>query len=132
MARRLRQNGPHGTINNAIYLRPRGVLKRELIACLRYHNQVGKPRSRGVDRRAQIKHMQSIYIRQPEIEDRPIPGHSEGDLINGEGNRSSIGMLVERTTRFVVLAKTDNAGTRLVVDSYSAVLNWQPARCANR
>lgn len=117
----------HETIYNAIYLHPRGELKRELIACLRHHSQVRKPRSRGIDRRGQIKDMQSIHIRPPEIEDRLIPGHWEGDLIKGEGNRSSVGTLVERTTRFVVLAKMDNAGTRSVVDSFSAVLNRQPA-----
>ena len=116
----------HETIYNAIYLHPRGELKRELIACLRHHNQVRKPRSRGTDRRGQIKDMQSIHIRPPEIEDRVIPGHWEGDLIKGEGNRSSVGTLVERTTRFVVLAKMDNAGTKSVVDSFSAVLNREP------
>lgn len=116
----------HETIYNAIYLHPRGELKRELIACLRHHNQVRKPRSRGTDRRGQIKDMQSIHIRSPEIEDRVIPGHWEGDLIKGEGNRSSVGTLVERTTRFVVLAKMDSAGTKSVVDSFSAVLNREP------
>lgn len=116
----------HETIYNAIYLHPRGELKRELIACLRHHNQVRKPRSRGTDRRGQIKDMQSIHIRSPEIEDRVIPGHWEGDLIKGEGNRSSVGTLVERTTRFVVLARMDNAGTKSVVDSFSAVLNREP------
>jgi IS30 family transposase len=94
------------TIYNAIYLHPRGELKRELIACLRHRSQIRKPRSRGVDRRGQIEDMQSIHIRPPEIED---------------------GTLVERTTRFVVLATMDNAGTRSVVDSFSAVLNRQPA-----
>ena len=73
----------------------------------RCFNQVRKPRSGGVDRRVQIKAMQRINIRPPEIEDRLIPGHWEGDLIKGEGNRSSVGTLVERTTRFVVLAKMD-------------------------
>jgi IS30 family transposase len=116
----------HETIYTAIYLHPRGELKRELIACLRHHNQLRKPRSRGKDRRGQIKDMQSIHIRPPEIEDRLIPGHWEGDLIKGEGNRSSVGTLVERTTRFVVLAKMDNAGTVSVVDSFAAVLNRQP------
>ena len=48
-------------------------------------------------------------------------------LIKGEGNRSSVGTLVERTTRFVVLAKMDNAGTRSVVDSFSGVLKMQLA-----
>ncbi|MDH6157174.1 IS30 family transposase [Janthinobacterium sp. CG_23.4] len=116
----------HETIYNAIYLHPRGELKRELIACLRHHNQVRKPRSRGTDRRGQIKDMQSIHIRSPEIEDRVIPGHWEGDLIKGESNRSSVGTLVERTTRFVVLARMENAGTKSVVDSFSAVLNREP------
>ena len=117
----------HETIYNAIYLHPRGELKRELIACLRHHNQVRKPRSRGADRRGQIPDMQSIHIRPPEIEDRLIPGHWEGDLIKGAGNRSSVGTLVERTTGFVVLAKMDNATTKAVVDSFAAVLNREPA-----
>jgi IS30 family transposase len=117
----------HETIYTALYLHPRGELKREMIACLRHHNQVRKPRSRGVDRRGLIKDMQSIHIRPPEVQDRIIPGHWEGDLIKGAGNRSSVGTLVERTTRFVVLAKMDDAGTVSVVDSFAAVLNRQPA-----
>lgn len=117
----------HETIYNAIYMHPRGELKRELIACLRHHNHVRKPRSRGDDRRYQIQDMQSIHIRPPEVEDRPIPGHWEGDLIKGAGNRSSVGTLVERTTGFVVLAKMDNATTKTAVDSFSAVLNREPA-----
>ena len=103
------------TIYNAIYVHPRGELKRELIACLRHHNQVRKPRSRGTDRRGQIQDMQSIHIRPPEVDDRVIPGHWEGDLVKGAGNRSSVGTLVERTTGFVVLAKMDNATTKAVV-----------------
>jgi transposase, IS30 family len=117
----------HETIYNAIYLHPRGELKRELIACLRHHNQARKPRSRGADRRSQIPDMQSIHIRPPEVESRLIPGHWEGDLIKGAGNRSSVGTLVERTTGFVVLAKMDNATTKAVVDSFAAVLNREPA-----
>ena len=117
----------HETIYNAIYLHPRGELKRELIACLRHHNQTRKPRSRGTDRRGQIADMQSIHIRPAEIEDRLIPVHWEGDLIKGAGNRSSVGTLVERTTSFVVLAKMDNATTKTVVESFAAVLNREPA-----
>jgi IS30 family transposase len=117
----------HETIYNAIYVHPRGELKRELVACLRHHNQVRKPRSRGTDRRGQIPDMQSIHIRPPEVEDRLIPGHWEGDLIKGAGNRSSVGTLVERTTGFVVLAKMDDATTKTVVDSFSAVFNREPA-----
>lgn len=115
------------TIHNAIYMHPRGELKRELIACLRHHNQVRKPRNRGDDRRYQIQNMQNIHIHPPEVEDHLIQGHREGDLIKGAGNRSSVGTLVERTTGFVVLAKIDNATTKTVVDSFSAVLNREPA-----
>ncbi len=116
----------HETIYNAIYLHPRGELKRELVACLRHHNQARKPRSRGTDRRSQIPGMQSIHIRPPEVDDRLIPGHWEGDLIKGAGNRSSVGTLVERTTGFVVLAKMDIATTKTVGDSFAAVLNREP------
>jgi IS30 family transposase len=117
----------HETIYNAIYLHPRGELKRELVAYLRHDNQVCKPRSRGDDRRYQFQDMQSIHIRPAEVENRLIPGHWEGDLIKGAGNRSSVGTQVERTTGFVVLAKMDNATTKAVVDSFSAVLNREPA-----
>ena len=71
--------------------------------------------------------MQSIHIRPPEVENRLIPGHWEGDLIKGAGNRSSVGTLVERVTSFVVLAKMDNATAKAVVDSFSAVFNREPA-----
>lgn len=117
----------HETIYNAIYLHPKGELKRELIACLRHHNSTRKPRSRGLDRSHQIADMTSIKIRPPEIEDRLIPGHWEGDLIKGAGNRSSVGTLVERTSRFVVLVQLDNATTKTVVENFSAVLNREPA-----
>lgn len=126
MARQLCEIRVPRDIDNAIYLHPRGELKRELIACLRHHNQVPKPRSRGTDRRYEIQDMQSIHIRPPEVEDRVIPGHWEGDLIKGAGNRSAVGTLVERTTGFVVLAKMDNATTKAVVGSFSAVLNRAP------
>jgi IS30 family transposase len=117
----------HETTYNTIDLHPRGELKRELIACLRHHNQVRKPRSQAVDRRNQIQDMQSIHVRPPEVEDRLILGHWEGDLIKGAGNRSSVGTLVERTTGFVVLAKMDNATTKAVVDSFAVVLSSESA-----
>lgn len=110
----------HETIYNAIYLHPRGELKRELIACLRHHNQVRKPRSRGDDRRYQIQDMQSIHIRPAEVEDRLIPGHWEGDLIKGAGNRSSVGTLVERTTGFLIMSIRQNSA----VPSESNLSEW--------
>ncbi|WP_267873922.1 IS30 family transposase [Massilia eurypsychrophila] len=110
-----------------LYSKLVGQVSQVILAQRGHHNQVRKPRSRGDDRRYQIQDMQSIHIRPPEVEDRLIPGHWEGDLIKGAGNRSSVGTLVERTTGFVVLAKMDNATTKTVVDSFSAVLNREPA-----
>ena len=99
----------HETIYSAIYVLPRGALRKQLIACLRQGRSTRKPRSRGTDRRGQIPDMQSIHVRPPEVADRLIPGHWEGDLIKGAGNRSSIGTLVERTSGFVVLVKMSSA-----------------------
>ena len=86
----------HETIYTAVYLVPRGELRKELIGCLRQGRSTRKPRTRGTDRRGQIPDMQSIHVRPPEVADRLIPGHWEGDLIKGAGNRSSVGTLVER------------------------------------
>ncbi|MGP5470232.1 IS30 family transposase, partial [Pseudomonas helleri] len=84
------------TIYNAIYALPVGELRKELIICLRQGKTTRRPRSGGVDRRGQIPEMVSIHVRPPEIEDRLMPGHWEGDLIKGKANASSVGTLVER------------------------------------
>jgi IS30 family transposase len=49
--------------------------------------------------------MVSIHVRPPEVDDRVMPGHWEGDFIKGAGNKSSVGVLVERTSRLVLLAQ---------------------------
>jgi transposase, IS30 family len=98
----------HETIYTAIYCMPRGDLKMELVACLRKNNSKRRPRSRG-DNRGKIPDMTSIHVRPPEVADRVAPGHWEGDLIKGAKNRSSVGTLVERTSRLVMLVRMDNA-----------------------
>jgi transposase, IS30 family len=116
----------HETIYTAIYLVPRGELRKDLIASLRHGHSTRKPRTRGTDRRGQIPDMQSIHVRPPEVEDRLIPGHWEGDLIKGAGNRSSVGTLVERTSGFVVLAKMNSASAADALASFGDALERIP------
>jgi IS30 family transposase len=99
----------HETIYTTIYAHPKGELRRELIALLRRRQSKRMPRSRGEDRRGQIPDMVSIHVRPPEVEDREMPGHWEGDLIKGALNRSAVGVLVERSSRLVLLARMPDA-----------------------
>ena len=117
------QQVSHETIYTAIYAQPRGELRRQLIACLRHGHSTRMPRTRGADRRGQIPDMVSIHVRPPEINDRVLPGHWEGDFIKGAGNQSSVGVLVERTSRLVLLAKMDDATAASALAGFSAKLN---------
>jgi len=93
----------HEAIYQSIYVQGRGALRRELAACLRTGRALRKPRRTGVERRSRIPAMVNISQRPAEAADRAVPGHWEGDLITGAGNKSAIGTLVERSTRFVLL-----------------------------
>lgn len=83
VARRTRLQASHETIYNAIYAHPKGDLSKDLIACLRQGRSTRKSRSAGTDRRGQIPEMINIHVRPPEVNDRVMPGHWEGDLIKG-------------------------------------------------
>ena len=93
----------HEAIYQALYIQGRGALKRELVACLRTGRALRVPRSRTRQKVwAHVTPEVMISERPSEAEDRAVPGHWEGDLLIGL-ERSAIGTLVERTTRFTML-----------------------------
>ena len=93
----------HEAVYQALYIQGRGALRRELTACLRTGQALRVPRARRRGRgKAFVGPEILIRKRPPEVEDRAVPGHWEGDLIIGLGS-SAIGTLVERTTRFTML-----------------------------
>jgi transposase, IS30 family len=116
----------HETIYNALYVMPKGELRTELLGCLRQARRIRRPRARGEDRRGQIQDMVSLHVRPPEVEDRLIPGHWEGDLIKGAFNRSAVGTLVERSSRLVMLVWMENASAAAALEGFSRILNDVP------
>lgn len=93
----------HEAIYQALYVQGRGALRRELTACLRSGRALRVPRARVRERgKGFVTEQIMISERPPEANDRAVPGHWEGDLILG-ADRTAIGTLVERTTRFTML-----------------------------
>jgi IS30 family transposase len=90
------------TIYQSLYVQSRGRLRKQLSSHLRSGRSARRPQGK-YSGRGKIKDMVLISERPAEIADRAVPGHWEGDLIVGKANRSFIGTLVERQTRFVIL-----------------------------
>ena len=93
----------HEAIYQSLYIQGRGALKRELVSYLRTGRALRTPRARAQAKAwAHVSEEVMISNRPPEADDRAVPGHWEGDLIIGL-DRSAIGTLVERSTRFTML-----------------------------
>ncbi|MCY1016499.1 IS30 family transposase [Pyxidicoccus sp. MSG2] len=92
----------HETLYRSLYVQTRGALRKELTACLRTGRTQRRPQGR-TDLRGQLPDKLMLSARPPEVEDRAVPGHWEGDLILGKQGKSAVGTLVERHSRYVML-----------------------------
>ena len=107
----------HETIYRSLFVQARGALKKELVGHLRSKRRIRRPRH-AIDGRNGDRIVDAVSIRQrpAEVEDRAVPGHWEGDLV--EGSRGTfIATLVERRSRFVILVKLSEKRTDTVVDA---------------
>jgi IS30 family transposase len=106
----------HETIYRSLFVQARGALKKELVGHLRSRRHIRRPRHALDGRGNRMSGAISIRQRPAEVEDRAIPGHWEGDLV--EGSRGTfIATLVERRSRFVILIKLSDKRTDAVVDA---------------
>ena len=115
------------TIYQSIYVQGRGGLRRELAKHLRTGRVLRTPRRRDGERRGRIPGMINISERPPEVEDRAVPGHWEGDLLIGANGDSAIGTLVERMTGFAMLLHLpDNHGALAVQEAITTKMSQLP------
>jgi IS30 family transposase len=105
----------HETIYRSLFIQTRGVLRKELQKHLRERRRIRKPRASGKEARGSIPGLISIRERPASVEDRALPGHWEGDLIEGS-RQTFIATLVERHSRYVSLVKVDSKQTQEVID----------------
>ena len=115
----------HETIYESLYVQPRGWLRKELTVGLRTARVKRRPHGR-VPRGWRLEGLPMISDRPAEADDRAVPGHWEGDLIIGKNNQSGIATLVERTTRFVMLAKIDDLTAETVCAAVAAKIETLP------
>jgi IS30 family transposase len=99
----------HETIYQSLFVQSRGALRKELHSCLRTGRAMrrAKAYTKGNVGQGQLRDMVMISERPAEVKDRAVPGHWEGDLIFGK-KMTSVGTLVERYSRYVILLKLPN------------------------
>jgi IS30 family transposase len=116
----------HETIYQSLFIQGKGALRKELWRCLRTGRATRRPQGRPKSTKGQIRDMVMISQRPPEVEDRAVPGHWEGDLLMGK-RQTAIGTLVERWSRYVMLfALPDGNSAEAVRVALSATVQRLP------
>ena len=115
----------HETIYRSLFVQAKATLKQELTEHLRSRRRTRRTHGRVDNKRGQIVGAVSISERPPEVADRAVPGHWEGDLIVG-ANNSYVATLVERRSRYVMLAKLDGKDSKTVVDALIELVQRLP------
>ena len=117
----------HEAIYTYLYALPPGTFKRELARYLRRRHRFRRSRKVRLSSRP-IQDLVSIDERPPEVADRMVPGHWEGDLLVGHANASALGTLVERTTRFTLLVPLKAKDAATVRQAFARELRTLPAQ----
>ncbi|MGC1449450.1 MAG: IS30 family transposase [Candidatus Sulfotelmatobacter sp.] len=112
------------TIYTSLYAMPRGQLRASLLALMRRRHKARKAQQgKNKINNGSIPEMTLINLRPVEVQMRLVPGHWEGDLIIGQGNRSQVGTLVERTTLFVALVKLESSKADVAAEAFTKIFN---------
>jgi IS30 family transposase len=117
----------HETIYRTLFIQARGALRKELTEYLRSQRQIRRTLQLAPNNRGQIPDAISIRERPAEAEDRAVPGHWEGDLIVGAAN-SYVATLVERHSRFVMLARVTGKDSATVVHALIERMSTLPTQ----
>nr|MDT0522353.1 IS30 family transposase [Streptomyces sp. DSM 41633] len=118
----------HETIYQAVYFQARGGLKKEVAQALRSGRTCRKPNRNPGERYQRFVDPMIMIADRPDIEDRAVPGHWEGDLIMGELNKTAIATLVERATRYTKLVHLPGSHeAETVRDGQIATMKTLPA-----
>lgn len=126
------QRVSHQTIYATIYAHPRGGLKKELVQALRQRKPSRGVRRTSAAKRTWVPEELRIVPRPEEVQLRLVPGHWEGGLIKGGFNRSCVGTLVERKTRFFVLCRMDGCTAADVLEGFTRQMKKLPASMRTR